>query len=175
MSIPTPNFNEAMSEMAAELEKALKVSLLRPYKFAPGFTNRGTVYGVAPKVASGALLESITAFYDPSTKSIKLEMLDYWKYVNDGRKPGRYAPLDAIENWIRQKGLKGRDKKGRFITNESFAWGINTNIKKFGIAPTFFVDNTTNRVEKEYEQKIANALNKDYEDYFNSILEAPQS
>ena len=171
MSIPTPNFDAAMDEMATELSRALKVSLLKSYKFAPGFTNKGTVYGMAPKVASGALLDSISVQYDASSKSMNVEMLDYWKYVNDGRKPGKYAPLSSILSWITTKGLKGRDKKGRFITKESFAWGINTNIKKFGIAPTFFVDNTENRVAKEFDQKIGEALNTDYENYFNSLIQ----
>jgi len=171
MSIPTPNFDAAMTEMTNELTRALKVSLLFQYKYAPGFTGKGTVYGMAPKVSSGALLDSISVEYEPSSKTVKVEMLEYWKYVNDGRKPGKYAPLDSILSWIRTKGLRGRDKKGRFITNESFAWGINTNIKKFGIAPTFFVDNTENRVSKEFDQKIGEALNTDYENYFNSLIQ----
>lgn len=175
MSIPTPNFDSVMNEFASSFSRELQVALLFKYKYSPGFTNKGTVYGMAPKIATSALIDSIDVQYNPNNKSLQVEMLDYWKYVNDGRRPGRYAPLDSILNWIKAKGLKGRDKKtGRFITNESFAWGINTNIKKFGIAPTFFADNAEARVLKEYEEKIAEALDKDYSDYFASIIESQQ-
>lgn len=174
MSIPTPNFDAVMNEFAASYSRELQVALLFRYKYSPGFTGRGTVYGMAPKVATSALIDSINVEYNPANKSLQVEMLDYWKYVNDGRRPGKYAPLDSILNWIRAKGLKGRDKKGRFITNESFAWGINTNIKKFGIAPTFFANNAEARVVAQFEQKIAEALEQDYGDYFASIIESPE-
>jgi hypothetical protein len=36
--------------------------------------------------------------------------------------------------------LKGRDKKGKFITVRSFAFAIQTNIKKFGIKPSNFIE-----------------------------------
>jgi hypothetical protein len=92
--------------------------------------------------------------------------------VNDGRKPGTYAPLDAIKQWIREKGLKGRDKKsGRFITNEKFAWGINTNIKKFGIAPTYFYDKAVENFEKYFEDDVVKALDIDMETFFNKLFE----
>lgn len=171
MSIPTPNFDMVMNEMASQLSRQLQVNLLMKYKFAPGFTGKGTIYGMAPKIASSALIDSISVSYDAGNKSLQVEMLDYWKFVNDGRRPGKYAPFDSIMNWISQKGLKGRDKKGRFITKESFAWGINTNIKKFGIAPTFFADNAEAKVTQEFEERIGEALNQDYENYFSSIIE----
>lgn len=99
-------------------------------------------------------------------------MLDYWKYVNDGRKPGKYAPLDSIKDWIKEKGLKGRNKKtGRFITNESFAWGINTNIKKFGIAPTYFYDRAVENFEKYFEDEVVKALDIDIEKFFDKLFE----
>lgn len=170
MSIPTPNFDMVMNEMASQLSRQLQVNLLMKYKYAPGFTNKGTIYGMAPKVASSALIDSISVTYNTGSKSLEVEMLDYWKYVNDGRRPGKYAPLSSILSWISQKGLKGRDKKGRFITKESFAWGINTNIKKFGIAPTFFADNAEAKVAQEFEERIGEALNQDYENYFSSII-----
>lgn len=174
MNIPTPNFDAVMTEFASSYSRELQVALLFRYKYSPGFTNKGTVYGMAPKVASSALIDSVEVNYNPGDKSLQVEMLDYWKYVNDGRRPGRYAPLNSIIDWIRAKGLKGRDKKGKFITNESFAWGINTNIKKFGIAPTFFADNAEARVIAEYEQKIAEALETDYGNYFGSIIQSPE-
>jgi hypothetical protein len=45
-----------------------------------------------------------------------------------------------LEKWIKERGLTGRDKKGRFIKRRSFAFAIQSNIKKFGIRPSNFLD-----------------------------------
>jgi|688.fasta_scaffold35926_6 hypothetical protein len=170
--IPLDTYNEVMEDLSKKFEKELKDALLQPYPFAPGYSKARSAFGVSPKVASGNLLNSITATYNPNSEEITLEMMDYWIYVNDGRKPGTYAPLDAIKQWIREKGLKGRDKKsGRFITNEKFAWGINTNIKKFGIAPTYFYDKAVENFEKYFEDDVVKALDIDMETFFNKLFE----
>lgn len=173
MAQPTlDNFNSVMQDLADKFAKELQDALLQPYPFAPGFSNQRSAFGTSPKVASGSLVNSISANYNPSNQEITVEMLDYWIYVNDGRKPGKYVPLDAIKTWIKQKGLKGRDKKtGRFITNEKFAWGINTNIKKFGIAPTYFYDRAVENFEQYFEDEAVKALNIDMEKFFNNLFE----
>lgn len=173
MEQPTlDKFNEVMQDLSNKFARELKVALMMPYPFAPGYSNQRTAFGTSPKVASGSLLESISATYNPNDQEITVEMLDYWIYVNDGRKPGKYVPLDAIKKWIKEKGLKGRNKKtGRFITNESFAWGINTNIKKFGIAPTYFYDKAVENFEKYFEDEVVKALDIDMEKFFDKLFE----
>ena len=37
---------------------------------------------------------------------VDIEMEDYWKYVNDGRRPGRMPPIDKIAEWIRVKPIQ---------------------------------------------------------------------
>jgi hypothetical protein len=161
-----------MEDLSDKFANELKQALLQPYPFAPGYAKSRTPFGTSPKVASGSLVDSISASYNPSNQEITVEMLDYWIYVNDGRKPGKYAPLDAIKDWIKEKGLKGRNKKtGRFITNESFAWGINTNIKKFGIAPTYFYDRAVENFEKYFEDEALQALDIDMEKFFDKLFE----
>jgi hypothetical protein len=65
----------------------------------------------------------------------------YAQWVQSGRLPGKKkVPLFAIEKWIRDRNLQGRDKKGRFIKRRSFAFAIQSNIKKFGIRPSNFLD-----------------------------------
>lgn len=171
-NIPLNTYNAVMEDLANKFARELKVSLMQPYPFAPGYSKSRTPFGTSPKVASGSLLDSISANYNPNSGEITVEMLDYWKYVNDGRKPGKYAPLDSIKDWIKEKGLKGRNKKtGRFITNESFAWGINTNIKKFGIAPTYFYDRAVENFEKYFEDEVVKALDIDIEKFFDKLFE----
>ncbi len=68
-------------------------------------------------------------------------MNDYGQWVQSGRLPGKKGvPVDALEKWIKDRGLQGRDKKGRFIKRRSFAFAIQANIKKFGIRPSNWYD-----------------------------------
>ena len=56
----------------------------------------------------------------------------------------------SIKNWIRKKGLKGRDKKGRFIKLESFAFLIQRSIFQRGLPRTqFFSRPFTEQLNKQ--------------------------
>jgi hypothetical protein len=104
------------------------------------------------KVASGKLRDSIKAvptdqntieILGPGGKPLNLTYGDWGGNgdVNTGRKKGLTGvPIEVIEKWIDQRGLRGRDKKGKFIKKRSFAFAIQTNIKKFGIRASNFVE-----------------------------------
>jgi hypothetical protein len=129
------------------------------------------VRGLGDKVASGRLRNSVKVDVVPSQDRpiIRIFMDDYWQWVQSGRMPGKKSvPLDAIEEWIRSRGLTGRDKKGRFIKRRSFAFAIQTNIKKFGIRPSNFLDKAFNLLETD--QRIAEALGQEaFEELVNRL------
>ena len=99
--------------------------------------------GVDNKVASSTLARSVevkTIENGPNTE-LQVLMAEYGQWVQSGRVPGKgYVPVGSLIRWIKERGLKGRDKKGRFMTDKSFAFAIQTNIKKFGIRPANFLD-----------------------------------
>lgn len=99
--------------------------------------------GVGNKVASSNLARSIevqTVQKGPITE-LQILMAEYGQWVQSGRLPGKgFVPVGSLMRWIKERGLKGRDKKGRFMTDKSFAFAIRTNIKKFGIRPANFLD-----------------------------------
>jgi hypothetical protein len=128
--------------------------------------------GLGNKVASGRLKRSISVDVVPSQDRpiIRIFMEDYWVWVQSGRLPGKKGvPVDVIEQWIRDRGLTGRDKKGRFIKRRSFAFAIQTNIKKFGIRPSNFLDKTINLLETD--QRIIDALGQEAFDELVNRLE----
>jgi hypothetical protein len=128
--------------------------------------------GLSDKVASGKLRNSVSVEVIPSEDRpiIRIFMEDYWMWVQSGRLPGKKGvPVDAIEQWIRQRGLTGRDKKGRFIKRRSFAFAIQTNIKKFGIRPSNFLDKAFNLLETD--QRILDALGQEAFDELINRLE----
>lgn len=96
--------------------------------------------GISNKIASSSLYNSVQV-QQTNNDTLEVLMNQYWQYVQSGRLPGKKGvPLEAIEKWINERKLKGRDDKGRFIKKRSFAFAIQTNIKKFGIAPSNFLD-----------------------------------
>jgi hypothetical protein len=110
--------------------------------------------GVGNKYASGNLYDSITATVVNGKQGPELTITyaDYFKYVNLGRKPGKkYVPIPAILDWIKIRGLKGRNKKGKFIPRLSFAFAIRENIYKYGIRPANIYDKGLDSLEDIFE------------------------
>lgn len=100
---------------------------------------------------------------------IEVYMAEYWQWVQSGRLPGKKGvPLGSIEKWIAERGLKGRDKKGRFTTNRSFAFAIQKNIKKFGIRPSNFLDVAFDKIlnSAQINELLGDAA---FEDLINAI------
>ncbi len=153
--------------------KYFKQELNRKRFSAPGYTGRAyaskgrngddwkarnkrdrAYAGMRPRSSyGGALNQSISMEYNPQLQQIGILMADYWQVVDEGRRPGTYAPVDAIQSWIREK------------TNlpQEASFGINRNIFKFGIVPNGFYGRATDR--------IADKLEKDFGDDFDEYLE----
>lgn len=117
------------------------------------------------KVASGSLVNSINYRLQDTAEGVRVILLanDYLKYVDEGRRPGTYPPIRAIQRWVAIKGIK-----------PEAAWAIRQNIFKFGIKPTRVIAKTrftleTNRTySQKYEKIIVDTLTKNIEkDWLN--------
>jgi hypothetical protein len=110
-----------------------------------------------PKVASGSLINSINYRLQDTANGINVILLanDYLKYVDEGRKPGTYPPIKAIQRWVSIKGLP-----------KEAAWAIRTNIFKYGIKPTRVISKTRRAIEvsrnanRLYEQRMVDNIVK---------------
>jgi hypothetical protein len=108
------------------------------------------VRGLGNKVASGKLLNSLSAKVKDTPDGLMLELsyMDYLKNVNFGRKPKKKkVPVNVLLQWIKDKRIRGRNKKGRFIKDLSFAFAVQQNIFKYGIRPTNIFDKTYDSFE----------------------------
>jgi len=127
--------------------------------------------GLGDKVSSGRLRDSIEVKVSQNRGNsvIDVFMEDYGQFVQSGRLPGKkMVPIKAIEEWIKSRGLLGRNKKGRFITRKSFAFAIANNIKKFGIRPSNFLDKALDTLESD--ERIMEAIGDDaFEELVNLI------
>lgn len=66
--------------------------------------------GVGDKIASGDLYNSIQAYVElgpDGSPIIVVEYLDYYNYVNTGRRPNtKKVPVQSLLNWIKIRGIK---------------------------------------------------------------------
>ena len=131
-------------------------------------------------------LEKSISFFVTAQKgllTIKFKMLPYGKYVDRGvsgtdveRKytdykgktilsPFAYSkkqpPSGIIEKWIKRKGLKGRDKKGRFTTHKSLSFLIAKSIKKKGIQGISFFQKPLMLAMQQFSGKFGASLRED--------------
>jgi len=113
------------------------------------------------KVASGRLINSVRYTVNSQGKITFLYDKD-GKWVTSGRKRNsRFPPPAAISKWIKQKGIRGRGKDGRFITNKSLTYLISRGIAKKGIKPLPFmkmaIDKTRKQLPKLLKPVVAKA------------------
>jgi len=175
--IPQPNYNEAMAELADLFQKALKDNLAKPYSYAPGYFGQKSSTGKRNmKTKTGSLYNSIKVSFDPAQNRMKVNMLNYWRYVNDGRQPGKYVPLKPLMAWMKAKGMN-RDTKGRFkkFNMKSVAFAISSSIKKFGIQPTNFYDDSFDVFIKAFDDPNGPAaqLGIDLQNFLINIIQEP--
>lgn len=97
------------------------------------------------KIASGGLY-NITAEVEISNGHymVFLNLPDYWKYVEYGRNPGKFPPIDAIRKWIEIKPLVPDSRGGKVPTTDQLAYLVARKIARDGIEPTPLLENTLN-------------------------------
>ena len=100
--------------------------------------------------ATGKLMDSMKAVVNKSELTFELE--SYARYVDQGRRPGKYAPVKAIKDWCKVKGI-----------DQSLAYVINRSIYENGIKPSLFFTNAF----EAYEENLDEVLDK----YVDTLLE----
>jgi len=126
------NLEEALAVIGKKVVKDARANLTR-----------------AKKRASGNLYNTLKYVVEDS--KLKFEMASYGRYVDQGRKPGKYVPVNSLKEWMK---IKGIDSKYSFVINRA--------IKERGIKATFFFTRAYDNNEKQLDKVI--------ESYTNSLL-----
>lgn len=172
--VKTIEYNRVMELLAKKFQEFLKISLAKPYPFAPGYSGQRPAFGVRDmRKQTGDLYNSIKVTFNPQSDEITVSMLDYWRYVNEGRKPGKYVPIKPLMAWIRAKGFNKNKKTGRFqkFSIKGTAFAISKNIQKFGIQPTYFYDDAFAQFEESFNEEAVQALGIDVLNFFEKVVE----
>lgn len=110
--------------------------------------------------ASGTLSKSIDGFveFDGKWLSVGITLEDYYKYVEYGRKRGKFPPINKIREWIRIKPVVPRSNNGKLPTENQLAYLIGRKIAREGTKPQPFFARTI----KDFDllDKVLNLVNE---------------
>jgi len=138
-----PSNKRLLKELGKDYAEKLKYFLRKENRNASGNLSRS----IQPRVRriNGEL-------------KILIESEPYLKWVDEGRRPGKYAPVRAIENWVRIRNIRW----------ENAAFLINRKIFREGIRPSNVIQKTSRywTMDNSYTTKYEEIIAKDMEEVF---------
>lgn len=122
--------------------------------------------------ASGRLFDSVKHIVEVDDKTIELslELEDYWKWVEEGRAPGKFPPLGKIAEWIKIKPVAPYpDAKGRVPSTEQLAFLIGRKIAEEGTEGRHLLERSIESTQ-DWIELIEDAIDLDIEAELDEIL-----
>lgn len=150
LNLEVPIFNNlqvALDKFINDLITTYKNFLIRDNKKASG------------NLINSIKLESIDFRNNKYEGSIKLS--SYWKYVEYGRRPGKFPPPSKILDWIKIKPVIPRPINGVKITSKQLGFLISRKIARDGIKAGNQLSEALDLVWKKNEKDISDAIEKD--------------
>ena len=154
--IDLPHVQAVMEEMAIAIRNEYQDNLIRN-----------------DRIASGDLLNNIE--YEITrgdfTYTIYVKMKDYWYYVENGRKAGKWPPIQNILDWIKIKPVLPRpNAEGKLPTPQQLAFLIARKIGEEGTEGTQDLRKATDTIWDTFEDKLYEAIDEDVDAAFIQIF-----
>lgn len=99
---------------------------------------------------------------------LSLRIQDYWKYVEEGRGPGKYPPINDIKNWIRVKPVTPTIYNGKLPTTDQLAYLIARNIHLRGTRGKYLLQASLDKLS--VFDLLDEAITKDLEIQVNNVF-----
>ena len=154
--IDLPHVQAVMEEMAIAIRNEYQDNLIRN-----------------DRIASGDLLNNIE--YELTrgdfTYTIYVKMKDYWYYVENGRKAGKWPPIQNILDWIKIKPVLPRpNAEGKLPTPQQLAFLIARKIGEEGTQGTQDLRKATDTIWDTFEDRLYEAIDEDVDAAFIQIF-----
>lgn len=154
--IDLPHVQAVMEEMAIAIRNEYQDNLIRN-----------------DRIASGDLLNNIE--YEITrgdfTYTIYVKMRDYWYYVENGRKAGKWPPIQNILDWIKIKPVLPRQNaEGKLPTPQQLAFLIARKIGEEGTEGTQDLRKATDTIWDTFEDRLYEAIDEDVDAAFIQIF-----
>lgn len=152
-TIDTPNLRKQLEILGVE---------------AIGFITRILVEN--DKQVTGNLIRSLDFKVIKDIDGLFLQILaaPYFKYVNEGRRPGKMPPVGPIKKWVDMRGIVFKN-----YSSQQTAFVIARSIGKKGIKPLNITNKLIENIIRNKDNIIKAGAIKDVENYINKILITP--
>ena len=95
----------------------------------------------------------------------------YWKYANDGRRPGKMPPVNVIADWVKRRNITPYAlKNGRLPTTDQLAFMIAKKIGRDGTTGIHFLEKSVTEAENYFVSKISDAITEDIKENLNFLI-----
>ena len=110
--------------------------------------------------------------YNGNLFELYFNLPDYWQYAENGRRPGKFPPPDAILKWIQFKRIVPSSHSGKIPTTNQLVYLISRKIALKGTQGKPLLQQTNDetydtlvdRLVEAIADKIENELEKDIEE-----------
>ena len=121
------------------------------------------------KNATGELISSIkpmTPELVDGTFQCSLSLAPHWKYVENGRRPGKFPPIDNILEWVKAKPQLTRPNRldRKELAPKQLAFLVARKIATKGIQPGNQLEEALDIVYARWKDRIDAAITADIED-----------
>ena len=106
--------------------------------------------------------------FDGKYLTVSIQLEDYYKYVENGRKAGKFPPVDVIKKWITIKPVIPRGKNGKVPTENQLSYLIGRKIAREGTRANPFLEPTIR--DFKLVDKIYAAVNSMLTDEINKAV-----
>ena len=95
----------------------------------------------------------------------------YWKWAEDGRRPGKMPPVSAIADWVtRRKIAPYSNKNGKLPSTNQLAFAIAKKIGRDGTTGIHFLEKSVTEAENYFVSKISDAITEDIKENLNFLI-----
>ena len=123
------------------------------------------------KVASSSLINSVKnngVTIKNNEIQGNISIADYWKYVENGRRSGKFPPPNKIFDWAKQRSLPR--VKASVRERQSFSFLVGRKIAKEGIKPGNQLNEALEMTWHNLGDKINTAVGIDLEKYVKNMV-----
>ena len=106
---------------------------------------------------------------------IRINLADYWKWAENGRRPGKMPPKEPIDSWIKKKRIvptmmKLSNGKTVVPTMNQLSFLIRRKIGREGTQGHYYFKNTYEELIEQFKSDLHNAVEEDVKASIKDIL-----
>lgn len=103
---------------------------------------------------------------------VSISLADYWQYLEKGRGPGKFPPVDKIKEWIEVKPINPTPlSNGKTPSVEQLSFLISRKIANEGTEGKPFFEPAKEQTIREFEDKINEAVEEDVSNFILELVE----